>query len=146
MLMLGEAMSIRARRTCAPSGKSPFRMRRNRSRLSSAGRSRYGLLRPASVSVPRCSLVSSAVRLSVGLAVADQLLRVLVYLLEVVGRVIHPVGPVEAKPADVLLDRFNMLLTSSFVGSASKRKLQRPLNSPATPKFRTIALAWPMCR
>ena len=52
-------------------------MRRNRSRLSSAGRSRYGLLRPGSVSVPRyvADLVGGQA-VDVGLAVADQLLRV----------------------------------------------------------------------
>ena len=45
-------------------GKLAARMRRNRSRFSSTDRSRYGLLRPGSVSVPRYSRISSAVRLS----------------------------------------------------------------------------------
>src|SRR5690349_16045048 len=37
--------------------------------------------------------------------------------------------------------------TSSLVGFvSSKRRLQRPLNSRATPKSRQIALAWPICR
>ena len=36
---------------------------------------------------------------------------------------------------------------SSFVGFVSSiRRLHAPLNSSATPKFRQIALAWPMCR
>ena len=64
MFRLGDAMSMRARSTCAPSGNSPARMRRNRSRLSAAGRSRYGLGRPGSVSVPRYVRISSADRLS----------------------------------------------------------------------------------
>ena len=46
MLMFGDAMSIFARSTCAPSGNTPARIRRNRSRLSSTDRSRYGLFRP----------------------------------------------------------------------------------------------------
>ena len=62
MFMFGDAMSIFARSTCAPSGNSPARMRANRSRFSSTGRSRYGLSRPGSVSVPRYSRISSARR------------------------------------------------------------------------------------
>ncbi len=58
--MFGEDMSIFARSTYAPSGNSPARMRRKRSRLSAAGRSRYGLLRPGAVNVPRYSRISSA--------------------------------------------------------------------------------------
>ena len=110
MLMFGDAMSIFARSTCAPSGNSPARMRRNRSRLSSAGRSRYGLFRPGSVSVPAvlADLVGRQA-VDVGLAVADQLLGVLVHLLEVVGGVEHPIVPVEPEPADVLLDRLDVL-------------------------------------
>src|SRR5438093_11720950 len=37
--------------------------------------------------------------------------------------------------------------TSSFVGFvSSKRRLQVPPRSSATPKFRQIDFAWPMCR
>ena len=64
MLKFGDAMSIFARSTCAPSGNSPTVIRANRSRLSSIGRSRYGLFFPGSVNVPRYSRISSAVRLS----------------------------------------------------------------------------------
>jgi hypothetical protein len=38
--MFGEAMSIFARSTCAPSGNSPARMRRKRSRFSATLRLR----------------------------------------------------------------------------------------------------------
>ena len=62
MLRFGEAMSIFARSVRAPSGNSPARIRRNRSRFSSTGRLRYGLSLPGSVRVPRCSRTSSAVR------------------------------------------------------------------------------------
>ena len=62
--MLGEAMSILALRTRAPSGNSPARMRSNRSRLSSTGRSRHGLFFPGAVNVPRYSRISSAERSS----------------------------------------------------------------------------------
>ena len=60
MVMFGDRMSMFARSTWAPSGKSPARMRRNSSRFSSALRVRYGESLPGSVSVPRCSRISSA--------------------------------------------------------------------------------------
>ena len=60
----GEAMSIFARKTRAPSGNSPARIRSNRSRFSSTGRLRYGLSLPGLVSVPRYSRISSADRSS----------------------------------------------------------------------------------
>ena len=50
--------------TRAPLGNSPARMRANRSRFSSADRSRQGLSLPGSVSVPRYSRISSAERSS----------------------------------------------------------------------------------
>ena len=62
MLKLGEAMSIFARRVRDPSGNSPARIRRNRSRFSSAVRSRNGLGRPGSLGVPLCSRISPADR------------------------------------------------------------------------------------
>ena len=46
----------------------------------------------------------------VGLAVADQLDGPVVELLEVVGRVVEVLAPVEAEPADVGLDRVDVLL------------------------------------
>ena len=60
MIMLGCARSIFARSTCAPSGNSPARMRRSRSRFSSAVRSRYGLGVPGVVTVPRPSRICSS--------------------------------------------------------------------------------------
>ena len=61
-LRLGWAMSILARRVREPSGNSPARIRRNRSRFSSTERPRVGLFFPGSVSVPRYLLISSAFR------------------------------------------------------------------------------------
>ncbi len=49
------------------------------------------------------------VRVDVGLATSDQLLGILVELLEVVRRVVLAVVPVEAEPADVVLDRVDVL-------------------------------------
>jgi hypothetical protein len=46
MSMLGCAMSIFPRSTCAPSGNSPAFMRLNKSRFSSTERSRYGAVGP----------------------------------------------------------------------------------------------------
>ncbi len=58
--MFGDAMSIFARSTCAPSGKSPARIMWNSARFSSGGRSRNGESRPGSTSVPRIARISSA--------------------------------------------------------------------------------------
>ena len=109
-LMFGEAMSIFARSTRAPSANSPARMRAKRSRFSSTERSRYGLSRPGSVSVPRCSRISSARQVvDVGLALPDQLHGPVVELLEVVRGVVEVLAPVEAEPAHVALDRVDVL-------------------------------------
>ena len=111
MLMFGDAMSIAARSTCAPSGNSPARMRRNRSRLSAAGPARgSGLFRARLRQRP--AIVANLVggeAVHVGLAVANQLLGERVHLLEVVRGVEHPLGPVESEPAHVLLDRVDVL-------------------------------------
>ena len=109
MFRFGDAMSIFARSTCAPSGNSPARIRANRSRFSSTGRSRYGLLRPGSVSVPRyCADLVGGQAVDVGLALPDQLDRELVEPLEVVRREQQRV-PLEAEPRDVFLDRVDVL-------------------------------------
>ena len=110
MLMFGDAMSIFARSTCAPSGNSPARMRRNRSRFSSTARSRYGESR-ARLGERAAVLADLVGRqgVDVGHALADQLLGELVELLEVVGGVVHAVAPVEAEPAHVVLDRVDVL-------------------------------------
>ena len=61
--MLGDAMSIFARRQSVPSANSPAFMRRKSARLSAGGRSRHGLGRPGEVGTPRysfhCSWLSS---------------------------------------------------------------------------------------
>ena len=59
MITLGCAMSMRARSTQAPSANWPARMRRKRSRLSAAGRSRNGLFGPGRSKSPRCSRMAS---------------------------------------------------------------------------------------
>jgi hypothetical protein len=61
MLMLGDCMSIFARRIMLPSACLPARISRNSRSDSSIGRSRYGEFGPRSVSVPRVSRISSAV-------------------------------------------------------------------------------------
>jgi hypothetical protein len=62
MFILPEVMSILALRVLEPSGNSPARIRRKRSRFSSTVRLRYGLSLPGSVSVPRYCLISSKER------------------------------------------------------------------------------------
>ena len=111
MLMFGDAMSIFARSTCAPSANSPARMRAEQVQvLVDRPRRGTGCPAPGSVSVPRCARISSAVRLSTyALPSADQLYGALVELLEVVRRVEEPVVPGEAEPADVGLDRLDVL-------------------------------------
>ena len=110
MFMLGDAMSIFARSTQAPSSNSPRRICSNRSRFSSTERSRYGLFLPGSVSVPRYARVSSAVRSTdIRLPFRDQLDGKLVQPIEVVGGVEEVGAPVETQPVHVLLDRLDVL-------------------------------------
>ncbi len=59
MSTFGCAMSIFARSTIAPSANSPAFIRRSRSRLSAAGRSRNGLFVPGRSNEPRCSRMAS---------------------------------------------------------------------------------------
>ena len=147
MLIFGEPMSIRARSMRAPSRNSPARIRRNRSRLSAAERLRCGLLRPGSVSVPRNSrgLVGGET-VHVGEAV------------ESAAR--QTCTSVQSNPTRSTADRpsrtpatgrparsTRRTPASSLVGFvSSKRRLQTPANSSATPKLRQIDFAWPMCR
>ena len=104
-------MSIFARSTRAPSGNSPARMRRNRSRFSSTGAVAVRAVLPGlgQRAALRAHLVGRRV-VDVGLALADQVLGPLVELLEVVGRVVEVLAPVEAEPAHVALDRVDVLL------------------------------------
>ena len=109
MLKFGDAMSIFARSTCAPSGNSPARIRANRSRFSATGRSRYGLFRPGLGQ--RAAIRANLVRVQavdVRLPFPDQLDGELIELLEVIGRV-QLGGPLEAEPRDVFLDRLDVL-------------------------------------
>src|SRR6267378_1414690 len=66
-LMLPEAMSIFARSVLLPSGNSPARIRRKRSRFSSTERLRYGDSRPGSVEVEADGLGVADVEIAVGL-------------------------------------------------------------------------------
>ena len=74
-------------------------------------RSRYGLLRPGSVSVPRyvADLVGRQV-VDIGVARAHQMLGPLVQLAEVVRGEARLLAPVEAEPAHVALDRVDVLV------------------------------------
>ena len=95
-------VDLRARRTRAPSGNSPARMRANRSRFSSTGRSRHG--RVAAGLGERAAVLADLVGrqvVDVRVAGADEVDRPVVELLEVVGRVVQVLAPVEAEPADV---------------------------------------------
>ena len=110
MLMFGDAMSIFARSTCAPSANSPARMRANRSRFSSIGRSRIRAL--AAGLGQRAAVLADLVggeAVDVGLARHDQVHGVAVERLEIVRGVARLAVPVEAQPADVLLDRLDVL-------------------------------------
>jgi hypothetical protein len=84
-------------------------MRRNRSRFSSTVRSRYGLLRPAPSACPVLSGLLGSEVVDVGLPRLDQVLGVLIQRVEVVGRVIEVLAPLEAEPADAFLDRVDVL-------------------------------------
>ena len=123
ILMFGEAMSILARSTRAPSGNSPLRMRSNRSRFSSTVRLRYGLFLPGSVSVPRCcaDLLSGQI-VHIGFAVFDQLDRPFVELVEIIGGVAEAL-PVEAEPAHVVHDGVDILLLFFFGVGVVKAKI-----------------------
>jgi hypothetical protein len=109
MLMLGDAMSIFARSTWAPSGNSPARMRRKRSRFSSTDRrmGRVGARRGQ-----RAAVLAHCVgrqRVHIGKPSRDQPLGELVQLLVVVGGVVLAVAPLEAEPAHILPDRVDIL-------------------------------------
>jgi len=110
--------------------------------VDGAGRdTRY---RPRSVSVPRVFRTSSAVRSQTNASRPDERLAELVEPLEVVRREVETV-PGEAEPADVLLDRVDVLdvLLERIV--SSKRRLQvQPVILRDRPKFRQIDLACPM--
>ena len=123
----GDAMSILARSTRAPFGYSPARMRRNRSRFSSTERSRYGLLLPGlgQRAAHRPHLVGRRV-IDIGLAGADQVLRPVVELLEIIRRMVEMLAPVEAEPVYVALDRVDVFLLLLHGLVSSKRRWQRP--------------------
>ena len=66
---------------------------------------------PASVNVPRVSRnLLLGLIVDIGLAGTDQMLRPFVQLLEIVGRVIKMLAPIEAEPAHVALDGVDIFL------------------------------------
>ena len=109
MLMFGDAMSMRARSTCAPSSNSPARMRAKRSRFSST--------RPAPIRTVGARLGQGAPELpnllggeavDIRQPIGDEVHRVVVELLEVVGGVPGLSAPPEPEPAHVFADRFRV--------------------------------------
>ena len=102
-------MSILARSTCAPSGNSPAFIRRSRSRFSSARTIAVRAVRARRRD--RAAVLADlllALRIDVRLAPRHERLAELVQLLEIVARV-QLVVPLEAEPADVVLDRLDVL-------------------------------------
>ena len=138
MLMFGDAMSIFARSTCAPSGNSPARIRRNRSRFSST--------RPIAVRAVPARLGQRAAVLRE----SRRRVRLSTYALpsriELLGvrdraarssptRRTSPV-PLETEPAHVVLDRLDVL--DVFLGRVrvvEAEVAQRRRTRCATPKF-----------
>jgi hypothetical protein len=60
----------------------------------------------------RASILSNLIgreAVDVGLPVVNQLLRIAVHLFEVIGGVEHPIAPLEAEPANILLDGVDVL-------------------------------------
>ena len=110
MFMLGAAMSIFARSVRAPSSNSPARIRANRSRFSPHRPLAVRAVAPRLVpAAPVTAHLLALQIVDVGQPLVDQGHRTLVEALEVVGGVVRAVLPVEAEPADVLLDRAHEL-------------------------------------
>jgi hypothetical protein len=106
--MLGEAMSILARSTCARRRGTRRRACARRGRGSPRPERRGRGWRPGSVRVPRCGdgpRRRGRTRRLAPYCWLDECDRPLVQLLEVVRGVVEPLVPVEAQPAHVLLDR-----------------------------------------
>ena len=132
MLMFGDAMSIFARSTCAPSGNSPARMRANRSRFSATGRGRgTGCPCPAAVSVPRYSRISSGGQaVDVGLALSRSAGRRSRRAARSSRRRRTAARPSRSRASGRRALIESTYSTSSFVGLvSSKRRLQVPPNS-----------------
>jgi len=100
-------IDLRAQRARAI-GSSPAFIRRSRARLSSTVRSRNGLGRPGSLSVPRYSLIWSSSRSHTYACLDHQPLGQLVHLAEVVRRE-QDLCRREPQPPHVALDRIDVL-------------------------------------
>ncbi len=110
--MLGEAMSIFARSTCAPSACLPSRISRKRARFSAGVRPRKGESLPGSLKLPRLRCISCPTASPRTPRRADERLGELVHQVEVVARevevlVLRP--EIEAQPAHHLDDRLDVL-------------------------------------
>ena len=114
MLRLGEAMSILARSTRLPSGNSPCLHAREEVEIFFDGAVAIGAVLAGfgEGAAVLADFVGGEV-VDVGLAGLDELERPVVELAEVVGGVAEAL-PVEAEPADVLLDGVDVLLLFFF--------------------------------
>src|SRR5690606_36312662 len=86
----------------------------------------------------RAAIFADLVRreaIDIGLAVANELFRPLVELVEIVGSVIEPVAPIEAEPADVLLDRPDVLVFLGRRMRAAEPKVSATAVSLGAPEF-----------
>ena len=108
-------MSILRRSTCAPSGNSPARIRRNRSRFSAIGavairRRRAGLGQRAA----RRAHFVGTLAVDVGEPLPDEPLGELVEPVVIIRRVVAMHSPVESQPAHRIRDR--ILVLDIFLG------------------------------
>ena len=108
--MFGDAMSIFARRTCAPSANSPARIRANRSQvlLDRPIAVRAGPARLGQRAAVGAHLVGGQA-VDVRQAALDQVDRVSVERLEVVRGVERLAAPNESQPPDVFLNGLDVL-------------------------------------
>ena len=109
--MLPEPMSILARRTRAPLGNSPARMRRNRSRFSAGAA--VAVRAVAAGLGQRAAAAAHLLRalvVDIGVAALDQVFGPAVELIEIIRGVIQMRTPIEAEPAHVALDRVDIFL------------------------------------
>ena len=147
MIMFGCAMSIFARSTCAPSGNSPAFMRRSRSRFSSTRRSRYGLAVPG-VGHRAAALANLLLVLRIDVRLARS--RPAARRSRTAARssrsrsAPRPTRSRATATSFLMASTYFMSSVNGFV--SSKRRLHAPPNSCASPKFRQIDFAWPMCR
>ena len=87
----------------------PARIFANKARLSATGRSRSGLLRPASVNVPRYSRACFGAKATdIGMTRRNELIRELKQSVEVARRVTDFPIPFEPEPPDIIFYRIHI--------------------------------------